>query len=234
MSEPAVGDSTTPPAIQLEGVVKRFGRRTVLDGVDLSVEAGTFVVIGGRSGTGKSTLLQLIAAIDVPAAGRIVVAGRQVRHHHGETRHRRETVGLVFQLHNLVPRLTARQNVELALYGSHLSRRERADRADELLDLLGLADWRTSRPTTMSGGERQRVAIARALANHPPVLLADEPTGNLDDESAAIVVRVLRHLADEDGVAVLAVSHDERLDRAADRRLVLDRGRIVEPSPPES
>jgi putative ABC transport system ATP-binding protein len=164
----------------------------------------------------------------VPNRGRIDVDGRPVGHHHGESRFRRETVGLVFQLHNLVPRLTARQNVELALFGSRLSRRERVARADELLGLLGLADWASSRPPTMSGGERQRVAIARALANRPSVLLADEPTGNLDDASALIVLRVMRRLVEEDGIAVLAVSHDERLDRVADRRLTLEGGHIVD------
>jgi putative ABC transport system ATP-binding protein len=218
------------PAIDVHQVVKRFGRRTVLDGADLRVEQGELVVLGGPSGVGKSTLLQLIAALDVPDAGRITVLGRDLGHHHGESRFRRDTVGLVFQLHNLVPRLTARRNVELALFGSHLSRRQRHARADELLDLLALGDWSSSRPPTMSGGERQRVAIARALANRPSVLLADEPTGNLDDASTAIVTRVMRQLT-EDGVAVLAVSHDERLDRVADRKLTLDDGKTVERVP---
>ncbi|MGZ4703327.1 MAG: ABC transporter ATP-binding protein [Acidimicrobiales bacterium] len=223
-----IAEPPSAAAIEVQDVVKRFGRRTVLDGVDLRIERGEFVVLGGSSGVGKSTLVQLIAALDVPDSGRIAVNGQVVGHHHGESRFRRETVGLVFQLHNLVPRLTARQNVELALFGSRLSRREREARADELLDLLGLADWSSSRPATMSGGERQRVAIARALANRPSVLLADEPTGNLDDVSAAIVMRVMRRLADDDGVAVLAVSHDERLDRVADRQLTLEAGKITE------
>ncbi len=228
---PDTREPPSPPAIEVQGVVKKFGRRVVLDGIDLRVEPGEFVTLGGPSGVGKSTLLQLIAALDVPDSGRIEVLGQPVGHHHGESRFRRETVGLVFQLHNLVPRLTARQNVELALFGSRLSRREREARADELLDLVGLADWASSRPATMSGGERQRVAIARALANRPSVLLADEPTGNLDDASAVIVLRVMRQLVDENGIAVLAVSHDERLDRVADRRLTLQGGKIVDRVP---
>jgi len=217
-------------AIECQNVVKRFGARTVLDGIDLEVGTGEFVSLAGASGTGKSTLLQLIAALDVPDAGRIVVNGYEVGHHQGESRFRRETVGLVFQFHNLVPRLTARQNVELALFGSGLPHRGRAARADDLLAQLGLADWSSSLPANMSGGERQRVAIARALANHPSVVLADEPTGSLDDESAAIALAVLRRLVDDDGVAILAVSHDERLQHVADRGVLLRDGKVM-PAP---
>jgi putative ABC transport system ATP-binding protein len=229
MTDRATGAATEPAvrsAIEAHGVVKRFGRRTVLDGVDLRVGLGEFVTLGGASGIGKSTLLQLIAALDVPDAGRIVVDGYEVGHHHGESRYRRGTVGLVFQFHNLVPRLTTRQNVELALFGSGLSRKERMARADELLAELGLADWSSEHPATMSGGERQRVALARALANRPTVLLADEPTGSLDDESAAIALAVMRRLADGGG-AVLAVSHDERLQQVADRSLLLEDGKVI-------
>jgi len=221
-------------AIECHDVVKRFGRRTVLDGIDLEVQSGEFVSLAGASGIGKSTLLQLIAALDVPDSGRIVVNGYEVGHHQGESRFRRETVGLVFQFHNLVPRLTTRQNVELALFGTGLSRRERSARADDLLAQVGLADWSSSLPATMSGGERQRVAIARALANHPSVLLADEPTGSLDDESADIALAVLRRLVDDDGIAVLAVSHDERLQAVADRGLLLRDAKVVAVSDPGS
>ena len=227
-SEPTTSSdpTTATAAIEIEGLVKRFGRRTVLDHVDLRVGRGEFVVLGGSSGAGKSTLLQLIAALDQPDAGRITVSGYDVGHHHGESTFRRQTVGMVFQLHNLVPRLTARQNVELALFGTQLNRRERVTRADELLAELGLADWSASRPSTMSGGERQRVAIARALANHPSVLLADEPTGSLDDASAAVALHVMRRLVENEGVTILAISHDERLDVLAHRRLVMEDGQI--------
>jgi len=227
-SEPTTSSdpTTATAAIEIEGLVKRFGRRTVLDHVDLRVERGEFVVLGGSSGAGKSTLLQLIAALDQPDGGRITVNGYDVGHHYGESTFRRQTVGMVFQLHNLVPRLTARQNVELALFGTQLNRRERVTRADELLAELGLADWSASRPSTMSGGERQRVAIARALANHPSVLLADEPTGSLDDASAAVALDVMRRLVENEGVTILAISHDERLDVLAHRRLVMEDGQI--------
>ena len=230
MSEPTssdTGPAAPVSAIDVRGLVKRFGRRTVLDGADLRVERGEFVIVGGSSGVGKTTLLQLIAALDTADGGSICVNGYEVGHHRHESRFRRETVGLVFQLHNLVPRLTARQNVEIAMFGTHLSRHERAERADDLLAELGLADWSSSRPTTMSGGERQRVAIARALANRPSVLLADEPTGSLDDVSAGIVLRVMRQLIDENGIAVLSASHDERLMTVADRRVTItETGRI--------
>jgi putative ABC transport system ATP-binding protein len=214
------------PAVQLAGVVKLFGRRTVLDRADLDVGAGQFVALTGPSGAGKSTTLHLIAALDVVDDGCISVAGIPVGHHHHESRYRRETVGIIFQLHNLITRLTARQNVELAMFGTHLSRRQRVDRATELLDRLGLADHLDSRPPVMSGGERQRVAIARALANHPSVVLADEPTGNLDDQSTEVAARVIRQLVDEEGITVLAVSHDARLNAYADRLVRLEHGRF--------
>lgn len=217
------------PAIELEHVVKRYGKRTVLDDVSLRIAPGELVALGGRSGVGKSTLMQLIGALDTVDSGRIMVAGQEIGHHFHAARFRREVVGLVFQLHNLVPRLTAQQNVELAMFGTGISGRLRHERAVELLAQVGLADYAKSRPPMMSGGERQRVAIARALANHPRVILADEPIGNLDDESAGWVLDLFRRLVDE-SVTVLAVSHDERLDRLADRRLELVDGKVNEVS----
>ena len=134
---------------------------------------------------------------------------------------------MIFQLHNLVARMTARQNVELAMFGTGLKRRQRVARAEQLLGELGLGDLIDSRPPMMSGGERQRVAIARALANHPRLVLADEPTGNLDDESTDVARAVLRRLVDDEGVTVLAVSHDARLNTSADRLVRLDHGSFV-------
>ena len=220
-----------PAAVEVRDVVKRFGRRTVLDGADLRVEPGEFVVLGGPSGVGKSTLLQLIAALDVPDHGTISVNGRPVGHHHGESRFRRRPSASCSSSTTSSPASPPARTSSSPCSAPGCRATERVERADELLELLGLADWSRSRPATMSGGERQRVAIARALANRPSVLLADEPTGNLDDASAAVVTRVLRKLSDEDGVAVLAVSHDERLDRLADQRLTLDAGRIAEWTP---
>ena len=218
------------PAIVVEGLVKRFGRTSVLDGVDLTVAYGEFVAVTGPSGAGKSTLMHLLAALDHADRGRVVVNGLDVTRLHHPTRFRRFEVGLVFQLHNLVPRLTARQNVEMAMFGTHLGRRQRRARAIDLLDQVGLADRADHKPPTMSGGERQRVAIARALANDPPLLLADEPTGSLDDDSASSVIDRFCALQSEQDVTILAVSHDPRLNAAADRRLRLVRGQIVDSS----
>jgi ABC-type lipoprotein export system ATPase subunit len=215
--------------IVVSGVTKRFGPTLVLDGADLTVDRGEFVALTGPSGAGKSTLLHLLAALDSQDAGTVVVNGTPVGRHitRNSSGYRREQVGMIFQLHNLIPRLTARQNIEMAMFGSRLSRRERIARADELLAAVGLGGKGGALPPKMSGGERQRVAIARGLANRPPVILADEPTGNLDDESADIVHALLRKLVDEEGVAVLAVSHDVRLNRVADRLVRLDKGRIT-------
>ncbi len=222
--ERAIDLRPTPLALRLDGVVKHFGRRCVLDHANLEVEPGEFVALVGPSGAGKSTTLHLVAALDAVDEGTITVFGEDLGHHHHQSRYRRETVGMIFQLHNLVARMTARQNVELAMFGTGLSRRQRVARAEELLGELGLGELIDSRPPMMSGGERQRVAIARALANHPRLVLADEPTGNLDDESTDVARAVLRQLVDEDGVTVLAVSHDARLNASADRLIRLEQG----------
>lgn len=227
-ASPVPGASAVEPAIEVKGLVKRFGPAKVLDGADLTVMPGEFVALAGRSGAGKSTLLHLLAALDTPDAGTIRVAGRNIGRHSTQlSRYRRDDIGIIFQLHNLIPRLTARQNVELAMFGTRRSRRARRLRADEVLTSLGLGDRGRSRPPKMSGGERQRVAVARALANEPAVLLADEPSGSLDDESAEAMLKVLRALVDSGRVAVLAVTHDPRVSRVADRRLRLSDGVIA-------
>jgi putative ABC transport system ATP-binding protein len=213
-------------AIELEHVAKSFvhGRVSILSDVSLTIRKGELVVLVGPSGSGKSTTLHLIAALERPDAGRIRVAGHEVapqgRHLNA---HRRELVGIVFQLHDLLPHLDARRNVEIVMLGAHLGRAARRRRADELLARLNLTAHAGSMPPELSGGERQRVAVARAFANEPPVVLADEPTGSLDDDSAETVIALLReHCAD--GGAVLAVSHDRRLTDVADRVIRIDGG----------
>ncbi|HEY5173305.1 MAG TPA: ABC transporter ATP-binding protein [Acidimicrobiia bacterium] len=217
------------PAIELVDVVKSYGggRGIVLDHASLTVEDGEFVVLVGPSGGGKSTTLHLIAALDTPDAGRIRVRGRDLAHAHRLDHYRRQEIGLVFQLHNLLPHLDAQQNVEIGMLGAGLRRGARRERARVLLAQLGLGDQAHVRPPELSGGERQRIAVARAFANQPPLMLADEPTGSLDEDSGASVIALLRSCCERGG-AVLAVSHDPRLTAAADRVVRLAEGRMAE------
>jgi putative ABC transport system ATP-binding protein len=217
-------------AIVVEHVTKSFarGRVEVLSDLSLRVEPGELVVLVGPSGSGKSTTLHLVAALDWPDSGTISVDGAPLRHIHAD-RHRRETVGLVFQLHNLLPHLSARQNLEAVMFGTHRGRRARHERADELLDKLGMRAHADSLPPELSGGERQRVAVARAFANAPATILADEPSGSLDDVSADLVLTMLRQHCD-DGGSVLAVSHDPRMIPTADRVLLVEHG-VARPAP---
>jgi ABC-type lipoprotein export system ATPase subunit len=217
------------PAVEVHGLEKTYddGLIRALDGVDLLVAGKEFVAITGPSGCGKSTLLHLIAALDAPTRGTIMVHGRDVLRLHNASRFRREEVGLVFQLHNLLPRLSVRENVEIAMSGSKRPHRQRASYADQLLgdvDLKGLGD---RVPTQLSGGERQRVAIARALANEPPVLLADEPTGSLDSASVAVVMALFQRLRRERGTTIILVTHDEVVASAADRVAHMVDGRFA-------
>ena len=222
------------PLIHLAGVAKSFDHSRVraLDGVDVDIDAGTFVAIVGPSGCGKSTLLNMIAALDRPDDGVIEVAGHDLRGRHDLDHYRREDIGLVFQLDNLLPTLTAAENVEVAMFGRTRARHDRAQRAIELLELVGLADRAGTRPPTLSGGERQRVAIARALANDPQIVLADEPTGRLDSRTSAQVMDLLERLQHDQGVTLLVVTHDPSVSARADRVLHMLDGRIV-PSPEE-
>lgn len=230
MSDVAVAVEQTDRDVILraEGLVKCYGADTVLDGVDLTVKRGELVMLTGRSGAGKSTLIHLLGALEAPDAGTIEIDGIALRHRRQSalSRFRRDRIGIVFQLHNLIPRLTAVQNVELAMFSTRRSRTERHKRALELLDHFDLTRRADRKPPQLSGGERARVALARGLANDPPVLLADEPTGSLDDEAARVVGMYLQSLA-ADGVAVLCVSHDPRLTDLAGRTLRLEDGKIV-------
>src|SRR3954453_15526465 len=217
--------------IAASGLVKSFGEgrgaRRVLDGASLHVQAGEVVAILGRSGTGKSTLLHLIGGLDRPDAGTITVAGEPVTGvgERALSRLRRQRIGFVFQFFHLMPELSGEANVLLAgrVRGA---RPDAAARGRELIDRLGLRDVAGSLPHQLSGGEQQRFAIARALVNDPAVLLADEPTGNLDAESAAEVLRLLRAGAG-DGRAVVMVTHETAAAEIADRVLTLRQGRLV-------
>jgi ABC-type lipoprotein export system ATPase subunit len=211
-----------------EHVCKAFerGRIPALEDVSLRIEPAELVALTGPSGSGKSTLLHLIGALDRPDAGSILVGGRQLATLPNPAEYRAATVGFVFQFHNLMPTLTAAENVQVPMLGRGIGRREREERARDLLREVGLAHRVDASPTTLSGGERQRVAIARALANEPPLLLADEPTGALDSETSAEIVGLLSRLRGQRRMTVLLVTNDEALSRRADRVLRLRDGRI--------
>jgi len=199
-----------------------------LDGVTLSIRAGEFVAVVGPSGAGKSTLLQLVGGMDVPSSGCLIVAGREMaRLPDGElTRMRRECVGFVFQHFGLLPTLTVEENVALpALFGHRHAR----GRVQELLERVGLAHRRRHRPAQLSGGEMQRAAIARALINSPAVMLADEPTGNLDSATSAQILDLFREL-NAGGQTVVVVTHNEDLAAAASHRILLCDGRVASDS----
>lgn len=184
------------------------------------------MAITGPSGCGKSTLLHLIAALERPDSGRIVVLGEDIIRARDLSRYRSRTVGLVFQLHNLLPNLTAVENVEVPMYETGLGMGERRRRALELLDMVGLADKARRPPPQLSGGERQRVAIARSLSNSPPVLLADEPTGNLDSKAGRNVMEALEAIHHQQGLTIVMVTHDPGIADRADRAIRMLDGRM--------
>jgi putative ABC transport system ATP-binding protein len=218
------------PAIDVRGLRKSFeeGRITALTGMDLTVGEGEFVAIVGPSGCGKSTLLHLLAALDRPDEGEIRVAGHDLRTRKDLNHYRARHVGMVFQLHNLLPSLTALENVQVPMFEAGLPPRERRTRAAELLTLVGLDGRERNRPPELSGGERQRVAIARALANEAPILLADEPTGSLDSEAGRRVLDLLETLRRDRGLTIVLVTHDAGVAGRADRVVRMLDGRLDE------
>ncbi len=215
-------------AIRVRGLVKSFerGRINALNGVDLDVYEGEFVAIVGPSGGGKSTLLHLIAALDRPDEGTIDVLGHELQTGRRLDHYRARDVGLVFQLDNLIPSLSASENVQVPMFEAPYSAHERRRRADERLAQVGLTGKGRSRPPQLSGGERQRVAIARALANDPPLLLADEPTGRLDSASGLRILDLLEDLRTRRGLTIVLVTHEPAVARRADRIIEMLDGRI--------
>ena len=207
------------------------GEVRALDHIDLTIGVGEFLAVEGPSGSGKSTLLQLLGALDHPTSGSLQFDGRDLSGLNDRelTRVRSRDVGFVFQAFNLIPTLTAAENVEAAMVPLGGDRKSRRARAHELLERVGLGGRAAHLPSRLSGGEQQRVAIARALANEPRVILADEPTGNLDSATAEEVVAPLRSLSAEQRVTVIVVTHSEEVARRAAVRVRLRDGRVVVP-----
>jgi ABC-type lipoprotein export system ATPase subunit len=228
-ANPAGGPPPPDWLIEAEQLVRVYGDGAevrALDGVDLRVARGELLAVMGPSGSGKSTLLNILGALDRPTSGRVLVDGTDLARLADEDAFRSSTVGFVFQLHNLLPTLTARENVEVPMLG-RLAAETRKPRADELLGLVGLADRAGHLPGELSGGQRQRVAVARALANEPPLILADEPTGNLDTAAGRELMILLRQLNQAKGTTFVVVTHDHAVARQTNRVVVMQDGKIV-------
>lgn len=232
MSGPAI-----VPALRFTDVVKEFplgeGRVRALDGLTLEIPPGGFTAIVGRSGSGKSTLLNLAAGIDAPTSGEVHVEGRALSSLDDDalTRLRRERVGVVYQFFHLLPTLDVRENVALPLLLEGRPEREALARADALLAEVGMSPRAKARPHTLSGGEMQRASVARALVHEPVLVLADEPTGNLDSRAAVQVVQLLADLVRRHGSTLVMVTHSREAAEAADRVVTLSDGRVVSDTP---
>ncbi|MGD8968227.1 MAG: ABC transporter ATP-binding protein [Anaerolineae bacterium] len=216
--------------VETRDLVKVYGDGSqvrALDTVNMRIAEGEFIGVMGPSGSGKSTLLNMIGALDRPTDGRVLVEGQDLASVRNLDTFRARKVGFIFQLHNLIPTLTARENVEVPMMGQPVGRGKRHRRAKELLALVELADRMDHLPNQLSGGERQRVAVARALANEPTIVLADEPTGDLDSESGAAVMELMHELNHDLGTTFIVVTHDPAVARQTDRVLIMRDGRIV-------
>lgn len=216
--------------IQLENITKSFGSLQVLRGIDLQIEKGEVVSIVGPSGAGKTTLLQIMGTLDAPDTGMVRIDGTEVgRMKEKElSAFRNRRIGFVFQFHQLLPEFTALENVMIPALIAGLGRREAQSSALEMLNLLGLADRASHKPSELSGGEKQRVAVARALINHPAVVLADEPSGSLDTHNKAELHQLFFDLRDRLGQTFVIVTHDESLARITDRTIHLKDGAVVQ------
>jgi putative ABC transport system ATP-binding protein len=217
--------------LSISGLTRRFGARPILQDLALELDAGEYIAVVGESGAGKSTLLNLIAGLDLPDAGRIRIDGTDITQvdEDARTRLRRTKVGFVFQAFHILPHLTLAQNVELPLVLLGAGPAERAARVQEMLSAVGLGERGDSLPRELSGGELQRVALARALVHGPALVLADEPTGNLDPYTADRVLALLAQTIKGRGAAGILVTHSAHAAGTADRVLRLDQGRLVTP-----
>ena len=222
----------TDSMIQLHGITKSFGSLQVLRGIDLQVNRGEVVAIVGPSGAGKTTLLQIMGTLDRPDEGEVIIDGENVsRLSATKIAHfRNKNIGFVFQFHQLLPEFTALENVMIPALIGGTSKKEARQRAQELLDFMGLADRAEHKPNQLSGGGKQRVAVARALVNHPAVVFADEPSGSLDTHNKEELHRLFFDLRDRMGQTFVIVTHDEALASQTDRTIHMLDGYITEPS----
>lgn len=200
---------------------------TALNNINLEIKKGEFVSIMGPSGSGKSTLLNLLGCLDTPTSGQYFLEGIEINRHVNLAKIRREKVGFVFQTFNLIPRLSALKNVEVPMIYKGLPRNQRKSKALELLEAVGLEERAGHTPSELSGGEKQRVAIARSLANDPSIILADEPTGNLDSQSGKEILKILKKINAE-GATVVLVSHNEDIAKKTDRIMRIRDGTIID------
>lgn len=226
-------DSGKPPVVECRHLYKTYNAGTpaqvnALCGVSIAVDEGEFVAIRGASGSGKSTLLSCIGCLDVPTSGKVYIDGRDVSKLNEDelAMVRREKIGFIFQTFNIIPSLTALENVELPMIFDGVPAARRTAKATELLGKVGLGKRVGHKPAELSGGEVQRVAIARALVNDPPLLLADEPTGNLDSRNSAEVMAMLRKLNEDEGRTIVMITHDAAVAAYAKREIVIKDGRI--------
>lgn len=224
---------TVQPLVQLQGISKAYTRGKqnvqVLSGIDLTIDRGEFLALMGPSGSGKTTLLNMIGGLDNPTSGSLCVAGVRIESLSANqlARWRSAHVGFVFQFYNLMPMLTAQRNVELPLMLTRLPRDQQRKNASIALQVVGLAERATHKPTELSGGQQQRVAIARAIVSDPDILICDEPTGDLDRQSAEEILGLLRQLNREQGKTIIMVTHDPRAAEYASRTLHLDKGTLA-------
>ncbi len=217
--------------VEAIGLTKIYGTNGeevhALDDVNFRIHQAEFVAVMGPSGSGKSTLLNMIGALDKPTSGKVVIDGHDMSQQHDLDSFRARTVGFVFQMHNLIPTLTAIENVIVPMQGQGGGERAHRQRAEELLEMVGLEDRGHHLPAQLSGGQRQKVAIARALANKPAIILADEPTGNLDSVSGDEVLNVFETLHSEHDTTIMIVTHDPRVARRTHRVLMMQDGKII-------
>ena len=215
--------------VEFNNLVKTYenGHIKALNGIDLTIGEGEFVSIIGPSGSGKSTLLNMLGALDLPDSGSINVAGYDLISNKKLNEFRAKKIGFIFQLHNLIPNLSVVENIEIPMFTSKLSNSEMRVKALDLLDIVGLRDKASQKPSKLSGGERQRVAIARALANDPSIILADEPTGSLDSKTSTKILKQLIDLHRSQNVTLIIVTHDMDVAKLADRTIEVLDGKLV-------